>query len=87
MWGGKNRQRVAPSDSELNGINPMTLERASEMVSKMRLIDGTAAIDLFCHFDDVFQLNDGMYRNDGGEAITRFAEMCGYSIAVGLKIA
>lgn len=60
----------------------MTLERASELVAKLRLVDGDAAIDLFCHFDDVFKLN-----SEDGEAITRFAELCGYGIASDVKIA
>ena len=65
----------------------MTLERAAELVALMRRVDPDAAIDLFCHFDDVFKLNDCMYRNDGGEAITRFAELCGYAIATNVSVA
>jgi len=65
----------------------MTLERAAEMVAKIRQVDQDAAIDLFCHFDDVFKLNDAQYRNDGGKAITEFAAMCGYGIATNVKIA
>ncbi len=64
----------------------MTLERAAEMVARMRLVDQDAAIDLFCHFDDVFKLNDSMYRNDGGKAITEFAIMCGYAVAANVRI-
>ena len=63
------------------------MERAAELVAKMRLVDADAAIDLFCHFDDVFKLNDGQYRNDGGKAITEFAMLCGYGIATNVKLA
>lgn len=63
----------------------MTLERAAELVAQLRLVDHNAAIDLFCHFDDVFKLNS-VYRNDNGEAITRFAELCGYGIATNLSL-
>lgn len=64
----------------------MTLERAAELVAKLREVDRDAAIDLFCHFDDVFQLNDKQYRNDNGKAITDFAALCGYAIASNITV-
>jgi len=60
----------------------MTLERAAELVAIMRRIDSNAAFDLFCHFDDVFQLNSA-----DGIRITRFAELCGYGIATNVMVA
>lgn len=59
----------------------MMLERAAELVALMRRVDSDAAIDLFCHFDDVFQLNSA-----DGERITRFAELCGYGIATNVTV-
>jgi hypothetical protein len=60
----------------------MTLERAAEMVAKMRTVSNYAAQDLFCHFDDVFGLSK---RKDDGKAIKDFAVLCGYDIATNVK--
>lgn len=78
--------------------NLLTLERASEIVSKLRNAAtklreegkaeegdsmSQAAIDMFCHFDDVFQLS---HKNDGGKAITDFAHLCGYPVATNVRL-
>ena len=52
----------------------MTLERASDLVLKLRETDPIAAVDLFCHFDDVFHLSER-------DKIHQFAELCGYGLA------
>ncbi len=56
----------------------MTIERAAELVAHLRQTDENAAIDLFCHFDDLFQLSQ---RN----LIVNFAFLCGYTVAVAVK--
>ena len=60
----------------------ITLEKASELVALMRKVDPDAAIELFTHFDDVFQLAS---RNDNGKSITDFARLCGFPIATGVN--
>jgi hypothetical protein len=57
----------------------MTIERASELVAKLRQVNQQAAIDLFCHFDDLFQLSQ---RN----LIVEFARSCGYTIAKSVAV-
>lgn len=59
-----------------------TLEAAAETVAKMREVDEDEAIELFCHYDDVFKLN-----SDDGKAIINFAAMCGYDTARNVKVA
>lgn len=59
-----------------------TLEDAADTVAKMREVDEDEAIELFCHYDDVFKLN-----NDNGNAITEFAILCGYSAARHVRVA
>jgi len=53
-----------------------TLETAAETVAKMREVDEYEAIELFCHYDDIFKLNSA-----DGKAIAEFAILCGYDIA------
>ena len=54
----------------------MTLERAAELVSALRVAEpnSPAAPDLFSHFVDYFNLQ-------GEEKLTQFAELCGFRIA------
>lgn len=55
----------------------MTLERASEIVMATRKSDREAAMDLFAHFVEHFNL--------GGERITTFAVLCEYPIAFDIR--
>jgi hypothetical protein len=54
----------------------MTLERAAELVSALRVAEpnSPAAPDLFSHFVDYFNLQ-------GEKKLTQFAELCGFVIA------
>jgi hypothetical protein len=58
----------------------MTLERASELVSLLRTAQkppDVSACELFDHFVDYFKLE--------GEQIVRFAELCGFLIALNVE--
>jgi len=59
-----------------------TLEAAADTVAKMREVDEDEAIELFCHYDDVFKLN-----STDGKAIIRFAQLCGYDAARNVRVA
>jgi len=59
-----------------------TLEAAADTVAKMREVDEDEAIELFCHYDDVFKLN-----SDDGKAISEFAILCGYFAASKVRAA
>lgn len=54
----------------------ITVEKASELVREMKLVDDMKAIDLFDHFYGLF---DPKYTCELGQM---FAALCGYGVAM-----
>jgi hypothetical protein len=61
----------------------LTLEKASEIVSKLK---GIEKIELFCHFEEILNpfppvLKDGSWNPQAAQWQEMFAEMCDFGIA------
>lgn len=56
----------------------MSIERAAEIVAETK--DSQKRIDLFCHFEELFDL-----ASKGPWALQLFAQACGFAIATDVR--